>query len=69
LEDAIAGDGPSRGLPTISGLKLLELVEEEELQAAALARTLEDLASFAEYVIPPMDQLDSLAKSAAWAPD
>jgi hypothetical protein len=36
------------------------------MQAATLARTLEDLAAFAGYAIPLIDMLDNLPKSAIW---
>ena len=44
----------------------LELVEEDETQAGALARTLEDLTAFASYAIPLIDLLDSLPETASW---
>jgi hypothetical protein len=55
------------GLANDLRLRLSELAEENETQAATLARTLEDLVSFAEYAIPLIDDLDSLPKSATWA--
>jgi ATP-dependent helicase/nuclease subunit B len=54
------------GLANDLRLKLSELVEEDDTQAAALARTLEDLTAFASYSIPLIDLLDSLPKSANW---
>ena len=54
------------GLAKDLSLRLSEIAEEDEAQAAALARTLEDLASFAGYAIPLIDDLDSLPKSATW---
>jgi hypothetical protein len=43
------------GLANDLRLRLSELAEEDETQAAALARTLEDLAAFAGYAIPLID--------------
>ena len=54
------------GLANDLRLRLSEIAEEDEAQAAALARALEDLASFAGYAIPLIDGLDSLPKSASW---
>jgi ATP-dependent helicase/nuclease subunit B len=54
------------GLANDLRLRLSELAEEDETQAAVLARSLEDLASFAGYAIPLIDELDSLPKSANW---
>ena len=54
------------GLANDLRLRLSELVEEDETQAAVLARTLEDLAAFASYAIPLIDLLDSLPESANW---
>ena len=54
------------GLVNDLRLRLSELAEEDETQAAVLARTLEDLAAFAAYAIPLIDLLDSLPKSANW---
>ena len=54
------------GLANDLRLRLSELAEEDETQAAMLARTLEDLAAFASYAIPLIDLLDSLPKSANW---
>ena len=54
------------GLAKDLSLRISEVAEEDETQAAALARTLEDLASFAGYAIPLIDELDSLPKSATW---
>jgi ATP-dependent helicase/nuclease subunit B len=48
------------GLANDLRLRLSELAEEDETQAAGLARTLEDLAAFAAYAIPLIDLLDSL---------
>ena len=55
------------GLVNDLRLRLSELAEEDETQAAVLARTLEDLTAFAAYAIPIIDLLDSLPKSAKWA--
>jgi ATP-dependent helicase/nuclease subunit B len=71
VESAVIG-GRNRWRRRINGLandlrlRLSELAEEDETQAAALARTLEDLAVFASYAIPLIDLLDSLPKSANW---
>ena len=54
------------GLANDLRLRLSEIAEEDETQAAAIARALEDLASFAGYAIPLIDELDSLPKSANW---
>ena len=54
------------GLVNDLRLRLSELVEEDETQAAVLARTLEDLAAFASYAIPLIDLLDSLPELANW---
>jgi len=54
------------GLVNDIRLRLSELAEEDETQAAVLARTLEDLAAFAAYAIPLIDLLDGPPKSASW---
>ena len=54
------------GLANDLRLKLSELVEEDDTQAAVLARTLEDLAAFASYAIPLIDLLDGLPVTANW---
>jgi RecB family exonuclease len=54
------------GLANDLRLRRSELAEEDEMQAAAVGRALEDLASFAGYAIPLIDDLDSLPKSATW---
>ena len=46
--------------------KVAELGGEDETQAAALARTLDDLAAFAGYALPLIDELDSLPGEARW---
>ena len=72
LVDAAVIGGRDRWRRRIEGLvndvrlRISELVEEEEAQAAVLARTLEDLTAFAVYAIPLIDLLDSLPKSANW---
>ena len=71
IESAVIG-GRDRWRRRIDGLandlrlRLSELAEEGQTQAAVLARTLEDLAAFAAYAIPLIDLLDSLPKSASW---
>jgi ATP-dependent helicase/nuclease subunit B len=54
------------GLTNELRLKLAELAEEDETQAATLARTLDDLAALAGYALPLIDELDSLPTSANW---
>jgi ATP-dependent helicase/nuclease subunit B len=72
LVDAAVIGGHDRWRRRIDGLvndlrlRLSELAEEDETQAAVLARTLEDLAAFAAYAIPLIDLLDRLPKSANW---
>jgi hypothetical protein len=46
--------------------KLAEIGGKDETQAAALARTLDDLAAFAAYALPLIDELDSLPAEACW---
>jgi ATP-dependent helicase/nuclease subunit B len=46
--------------------KLVELGGEDETQTAALERTLDDLAAFAGYALPLIDDLDSLPGEARW---
>jgi ATP-dependent helicase/nuclease subunit B len=71
IEAAVIG-GRDRWRRRINGLvndlrlRLSELAEEDETQAAVLTRALEDLAAFAAYAIPLIDLLDSLPKSANW---
>jgi RecB family exonuclease len=71
VEAAVIG-GRDRWQRRIDGLtnelrrKLAELVGEDETQAAALARTLDDLAAFAPYALPLIDELDSLPVAAHW---
>ena len=72
LVDAAVIGGRDRWRRRIDGLvndlrlRLSELAEEDETQAAVLARTLEDLAAFAAYAIPLIDLLDSLPRLANW---
>ncbi|MBV8097360.1 MAG: PD-(D/E)XK nuclease family protein, partial [Acetobacteraceae bacterium] len=54
------------GLANELRLRLSELGEEDEAQAVALARTLDDLAAFAGYAIPLIDLLDGLPCTADW---
>jgi ATP-dependent helicase/nuclease subunit B len=54
------------GLGNELRLRLIELGEEDETQSAALARTLDDLAAFADYALPLIDELDSLPAAAHW---
>jgi ATP-dependent helicase/nuclease subunit B len=54
------------GLDNDIRLRLSELATEDETQAAALSRTLEDLTAFAGYAIPLIDVLDGLPASANW---
>jgi ATP-dependent helicase/DNAse subunit B len=54
------------GLANDLRLRLSELAEEDETQATALARTLEDLSVFRAYALPLIDLLDGLPKSANW---
>jgi ATP-dependent helicase/nuclease subunit B len=54
------------GLANDIGLRLSELAVEDEAQAAALSRTLDDLTAFAGYAIPLIDALDGLPTSANW---
>jgi len=71
VEAAVIG-GRDRWRRRINGLahdlrlRLSELAEEDETQAAVLARTLEDLAAFTSYAIPLIHLLDGLPKSANW---
>lgn len=46
--------------------RLAELSDEEEAQATAVARTLEDLAAFSAYALPLIDMLDGWPASASW---
>ena len=54
------------GLANDLRLRLSELGEEDEMQAATLRRTLDDLAAFAGYAIPLIDLLHSLPAAADW---
>ena len=71
LEAAVIG-GRDRWRRRIEGLsnelrrKLTELGGEDETQAAALSRTLNDLAGLAAYALPLVEELDSLPATAHW---
>jgi hypothetical protein len=71
VEAAVIG-GRDRWRRRIDGLtnelrrKLVELGGEDETQAVALERTLDDLAAFAGYALPLIDELDSLPTEARW---
>jgi RecB family exonuclease len=54
------------GLANELRLRLAEIGEEDETQAATLTRTLEDLMAFAGYAIPLIDELDTLPTAASW---
>jgi RecB family exonuclease len=54
------------GLTRELRLRLAELAEEDQTQAAALEATLEDLAAFSAYAMPLIDLLDALPKLANW---
>lgn len=54
------------GLANELRLRLSELADEDEAEAVALERTLEDLAAFSAYAMPLINILDSLPKSANW---
>jgi ATP-dependent helicase/nuclease subunit B len=71
VEAAVIG-GRDRWRRRIDGLtnelrrKLVELGGEDETQTVALERTLDDLAAFAGYALPLIDDLDSLPTEARW---
>jgi ATP-dependent helicase/nuclease subunit B len=71
VEAAVIG-GRDRWRRRIDGLsnelrrKLAELRGEDETQAQSLSRTLDDLAAFAAYALPLIDELDSLPPAAHW---
>jgi ATP-dependent helicase/nuclease subunit B len=71
VEAAVIG-GRDRWRRRIDGLtnelrrKLTDLHGEEETQAAALSRTLDDLAAFAAYALPLINELDSFPAAAHW---
>jgi hypothetical protein len=71
VEAAVIG-GRDRWRRRIDGLtnelrrKLAEIGGEDETQAASLTRTLDDLAAFAAYALPLIDELDSLPAEARW---
>ena len=54
------------GLANDLRLRLSELGEEEEMQAATLRRTLNDLSAFAGYAMPLIDLLHNLPAAADW---
>jgi ATP-dependent helicase/nuclease subunit B len=54
------------GLANELRLRLADLAEEDETQAATLERTLDDLAAFAGYAIPLIDELDGLPDWSEW---
>ena len=54
------------GLANEPRRNLAELGEQDETQAATLERTLDDLAAFAGYVLPLIDELDNLPAEARW---
>jgi hypothetical protein len=54
------------GLANDIALRLEELGEEDEAQSAALRRTLDDLAAFASYALPLIEELDRLPAAASW---
>jgi RecB family exonuclease len=54
------------GLANDLRLKLAELVDEDEVRATSIAKTLEDLGAFAGYALPLIEVLDGLPASAHW---
>jgi ATP-dependent helicase/nuclease subunit B len=54
------------GLANEIRLRLSELGEEDETQAATLVRTLDDLTAFSGYAMPLIDLLDNLPSAADW---
>jgi superfamily I DNA/RNA helicase len=54
------------GLANEIRLRLSELDEEDETQAATLVRTLDDLTAFSGYAMPLIDLLDNLPSAADW---
>ena len=71
VEAAVIG-GRDRWERRLKGLmnelrsKLVELGGEDETQAAAIRRTLDDLAVFAAYALPLIDELDGLPAENLW---
>jgi len=55
------------GLANDLRLRLSEVSEEDETQAATLARTLDDLSSLSAYTLPLIDMLDALPAAANWS--
>ncbi len=54
------------GLANEIRLSLAEISDEDETRAATLQRTLDDLAAFAAYSLPLIDDLDALPEAAVW---
>jgi RecB family exonuclease len=55
------------GLANALRLKVIELGDEDEAQVASLTRTLDDLAAFARYALPLIEELDRLPGAANWS--
>jgi RecB family exonuclease len=55
------------GLANELQAKLAELSDDDETKAAALTRTLDDLAAFTAYALPLIDLLDGWPDTANWA--
>jgi hypothetical protein len=68
VEAAVIGGRDRRidGLANELKLRLAELGDESETEAAALERTLDDLTTFASYALPLIDALDRLPDAASW---
>lgn len=72
VEAAVIG-GRDRWRRRIDGLtkelrrKHAELGSEDEMQAATLSRAIDDLAAFAAYALPLVDELDDLPAAAYWS--
>jgi ATP-dependent helicase/nuclease subunit B len=54
------------GLANELRAKLAELSDDDEIEAAAIRRTLDDLAAFTAYALPLIDLLDDWPDSANW---
>ena len=54
------------GLANELGAKLAELSDDDEIEAAAVMRTLDDLTAFTTYALPLIDLLDGWPNSASW---
>jgi hypothetical protein len=54
------------GLANELRAKFAELSDDDEIEAAAITRTLDDLAAFTAYALPLIDLLDSWRDSANW---